>query len=76
MSILEDLADALARDAIAAADETGDEQLIEAVAKQLGASSQTMEEAFLTSIRVRLSEQRARRYLEARLASARTDPSG
>lgn len=75
MSILDDLADALARDAIDAAAETGDEQLIDAVAKQLGASSQTMEEAYLTSVRVRLSEQRARRFLEERLLEAREGPA-
>jgi len=66
MGVLEDLADALARDTIEAMADLGDDTLIEEVAKQLAATSSTMEEAFMTSIRVRLSEQRARAYLERR----------
>lgn len=71
MSVLEDLADTLARDTIAAASELGDDDIIAQVAKQLAASSSTMEEAFMTSIRIRLSERRARRFLEAQLAAVR-----
>lgn len=68
MAILDELADALARDTIKHAAELGDEDdVIRAVAKQLGASSTTMEEAFMTSIRVRLAERRARRFLEAQV---------
>ncbi len=37
------------------------------VAKQLGATSTTMEENYLTSLRVRLAERRARRFLEAQV---------
>ena len=57
----------MAKDAIAAAEALGDDTLIEEVAKQLGASSQTTQEAFLTAIRVRLSEKRARAYLQERM---------
>ena len=71
MGVLEDLADALAKDAIEGANETGDERLIEEIAKQLAATSSTMEEAYMTSIRVRLSERRAREFLKTRLARAR-----
>ncbi|WP_282025852.1 hypothetical protein [Limimaricola cinnabarinus] len=67
MGITEDLADALARDAIAAAERLGDEEVISEVSEALGASSTTTQEAFLTAVRVRLAEQRARRLLEARL---------
>ncbi|MGR3464624.1 hypothetical protein [Limimaricola sp.] len=67
MGVTEDLADALARDAIAAAERLGDEEVISEVSEALGASSTTTQEAFLTSVRVRLAEQRARRLLEARL---------
>ena len=34
----------------------------------IGAASTTTQEAFMTAIRVRLSERRARQYLEMRLA--------
>ncbi|MDJ0860429.1 MAG: hypothetical protein QNI90_09675 [Dinoroseobacter sp.] len=68
MAVLDDLADALARDAIAAADELGDEAIIRQVGDQLGASSSTMQEAYLTSIRIRLAEQRARKFLETQLS--------
>lgn len=68
MSILDDLADALARDTIAAAEHLGDEELIAEVSRVIGAASTTTQEAFMTAIRVRLSERRARRYLEMRLA--------
>ena len=68
MSVTDDLADALARDTIAAMEKTGDENLINEVAKQLAATSTTSEEAFMTSIRVRLAERRARNYLKKRLS--------
>lgn len=67
MGVLEDLADALAKDAIDAAEKFGSDDIITEVAKQLGATSTTMEENYRTSIRIRLSERRARRFLEARL---------
>jgi len=35
----------------------------------LGASSQTLEEAFLTEVRIRLSERSARKYLDAKIAA-------
>lgn len=70
MGVLEDLADQLAKDALDAAERLEDETLAMDVAKQLGATSTTMEEAFLTAIRIRSSEMRARRFLEARVARA------
>ena len=53
MGVTEDLADALARDTIAAMDKLKDENLITQVAKQLAATSTMAEEAYMTSIRVR-----------------------
>jgi hypothetical protein len=70
-SIAEDLADKLAQDAIAAAEDLDDDQLIEQIAQALGVSSPTTEELFRTLVRVRVAERRARRVLEARLAKAR-----
>ena len=56
MSITETLADDLARDTILAMEHLGDDRLYAEVAKVLGASSTTLQEAYLTSIRVRLAE--------------------
>ncbi len=74
MGVLEDLADRLAKDALDASEELNDEGILTEVAKQLGATSTTMEETYLTSIRIRLSERRARRFLESTLRKAK-DPS-
>jgi len=71
MGVLEDLADALAKDALDAAEALGDEKLVTEIATQLGASSTTMEEAYLTSIRIRSSELRARAYLHDRIIAAK-----
>ncbi|ABV93377.1 conserved hypothetical protein [Dinoroseobacter shibae DFL 12 = DSM 16493] len=68
MSIIDDLADALAKDTLAEVARTGNEQLIVDVGRQLGASSSTMEEAYQTYIRVRQAEARARAFLEAQSA--------
>ncbi|MFD0980695.1 hypothetical protein [Tropicimonas aquimaris] len=70
MSVLEDLADSLARDTIKEAFRIGRESLIQDVAKQLGATSTTMEEAYLTSIRMRLAERRAREFLTTQVKQA------
>ncbi|SFC37488.1 hypothetical protein [Tropicimonas isoalkanivorans] len=73
MGVLEDLADGLAKDTIEEADRLGREDLITEVAKQLGATSTTMEEAYLTSIRMRLAEKRARQFLENRVRQVEND---
>lgn len=73
MSVLIDLADALAKDAIEASEELDDPKVIDEVAEQLATLSSTSKEAFMTSIRIRLSEARARKYLERRLAAGRKD---
>ena len=67
-SIMEGIADDLAQEVIAAAQELGDDNLITEIARVIGASSTTLQEAFMTAIRVRLSEQRARKALEERIA--------
>lgn len=67
MSILEDLADKLAQDALAAVKETGDDSIIELISRELGSSSQTTQEAFNTAIRMRTAEARARVALDERI---------
>lgn len=68
--VLFELADKLAFDTIKAMDALGDDQLYEQVAKVLGASSQTSEEAFLTCIRIRLAERRGRSFLNEHVKAA------
>lgn len=72
MSILEDLADKLAQDALAAAEESGDDTLIEMISRELGSSSQTTQEAFNTAIRMRTAEARARAAMREQLTKAHT----
>lgn len=76
MGVTEDLADALARDVIEAAEVMEDETLIAAVAKVMGASSTTTEEAFMTAIRVRLAAKRGRKFLEDRIAAFEAKAKG
>ena len=64
MRVVEELADNLAKDAIELANKLGNDDVIYEMAKVLVATSSTMEEAYMTSIRVRLAERRARRFLE------------
>ncbi|MCT4555713.1 MAG: hypothetical protein N4A53_13575 [Pelagimonas sp.] len=68
--VLSELADKLAADTIKAMDALGDDRLYEQVAKVLGASSQTSEEAFLTCIRIRLAERRGRQFLTDHVKAA------
>jgi hypothetical protein len=71
MSLIDDLADDLARDALAACDEMGDDRFYEQVSKAVGVLSPTLQEAFMTSIRMRLAERRGRRALEEGLRTFR-----
>ena len=70
MKVIEEQADALAAETVEAMEKLGDMRLFEEIAKSLGSSSQTAEEAFLTSVRVRLAVRRARGVLAERLAQS------
>lgn len=59
MEYLEQVADGLAKEALALEKQTGDEQLVNEIMKTIGASSTTLEEAFLTAVRIRRAEGRA-----------------
>ncbi len=74
MSVIDDLGDALAKDAIAVATRAGDDDIIYKTAKILAATSSTMEEAYMTSIRVRLAERRAREFLKDEAAKLKNAP--
>ncbi|MBT8152400.1 hypothetical protein KMP13_00500 [Epibacterium ulvae] len=67
---LDTLAQKLASDTLKVQDALGEDRLYMEVAQVLAAASQSMEEAFLTEVRVRLAEQKAREFLEKKLAAA------
>ncbi len=67
MGVTEDLADQLAQDALKAEEITGDTRIVDDLANMMGATSQTAEEAFLTAIRVRRANIKARRMLADRV---------
>ena len=71
MSALQLMADKLADDVLAAEKELGDDRFFEKVSQVLMAASPTFQEAYMTSIRVRLAERRGRDFLEATLAAKR-----
>lgn len=59
----EDTANELADQALAEAEACGSDKIVDQIGLLLGASSQSLEEAYLTAIRVRRSEKRARELL-------------
>ena len=71
MSALQLMADKLADDVLAAEIELGDDRFVEKVSQVLLAASPTFQEAFMTSIRVRVAERRGRTYLQAALLAKR-----
>ncbi|MEP1519148.1 hypothetical protein [Ascidiaceihabitans sp.] len=71
-----DMANKLAEECLAVQKETGDDRLFMQVGDVLGASSQTLEEAFLTAIRTRMAEISGRRFLAQKLKAHRDAASG
>lgn len=76
MSIVDEMADKLAADTMRAQDKLGEDYLYEEVAKVLGAASTTLEEAYLTSMRVRIAERRARKFFEKRVKELVEEKTG
>ncbi len=74
MDTTDKLAAALAVDTLKVMDATGEDRFYVEVGNMLAASSQSLEEAFLTEIRVRLAERQARQFIETRLAAVRAKP--
>lgn len=66
---VERLAAQLAEDVLKVQDQTGEDRLFIELGNVLGASSQTLEEAFLTEVRIRLAERSARKFLNDRAAA-------
>ncbi|MEJ6394934.1 hypothetical protein V8J82_16840 [Gymnodinialimonas sp. 2305UL16-5] len=77
-SFAQDLAEKLALDTVNASEKYGNEDLPEEIARNIGSSSPTTEELFRTAVRVIISERRARKFLEAKIAGfkASEDESG
>ena len=73
MSLADDLANKLAAKVIAHVEKTGDEDIIKIMSQSLGDSSQTLQEAFITSVRVQRAAIRADRQLKARIAEMERD---
>lgn len=71
MGVVDDLADDLARKTLEAMDEMGDDRFYNEVSKVLGASSPTLQEAFLTSMRVRLAARRGDVFISGTLKARR-----
>ncbi|MEX3315439.1 hypothetical protein [Sulfitobacter sp. PS-8MA] len=69
--VVTELANKLAEDCLAVQAETGDDRLFVQVGEVLGASSQTLEEAFLTAIRTRMANDKARAFLAAKVREHR-----
>ena len=67
MSMVTDLAERLADDTLKAMKHLDDDRFFMEVAAELAAASTTLEEAFLTAIRVRLAERKARAFIRARV---------
>jgi hypothetical protein len=71
MALIDELADALAADVMAAMEELDDDRLYMAVGSVIGTSSPSLQEAFLTSCRLRMSAQRGRKFLDDTLRARR-----
>lgn len=72
-SYLQRVADELADLALADQAASGDVGIVDIIGDVLGASSQTLQESFLTSVRVRRAETRARELLTHRQANGYGD---
>ena len=62
-----EMANKLAEECLKVQEKTGEDRLFMQVGDVLGASSQTLEEAFLTAIRTRMAELKGRAFLAQKL---------
>ena len=72
MSVVEEIADALARETIVVMDEIGDDRFYDKVNKVIGDVSPTVQEAYTLAIRARLAERRTLAFLKATLDAKRS----
>jgi hypothetical protein len=71
MALIEDLAEELARDTMAAMKDMDDDRYYEKVARTIGELSPTLQEAFMTAMRLNLAAKRGRDFLDRTLAAQR-----
>ncbi|MFO1176334.1 MAG: hypothetical protein U1E48_14235 [Paracoccaceae bacterium] len=76
MGVVEDLGDELAVETLKAMDELDNDRFYNDVSRVVGASSPTLQEAFLTSIRIRLAALRGKKFVEATLKARREGGTG
>lgn len=73
MGTIETLAQKLAVDTLKIQDAIGEDRLYVEVGQVLGAASQSLEEAFLTEVRVLLAERKARDFLNQKIATLQAE---
>ena len=73
MGTIEKLGEKLAIDTLKVQDAIGEDRFYMEVAQVLGAASQSLEEAFLTEMRVRIAERTARDFIAEKLAQVQSD---
>ncbi|OIQ42556.1 MAG: hypothetical protein BM560_03215 [Roseobacter sp. MedPE-SWde] len=73
MGTIEKLGEKLAIDTLKVQDAIGEDRFYMEVAQVLGAASQSLEEAFLTEMRVRIAERKARDFIAEKLAQVQSD---
>ena len=73
MARLDDLAEKLAVDTLAAVARSGDEAIIEKVSKAVGDTSATLQEAFLTAVRIKSASDRGHQTLKALIRGEKID---
>ena len=64
MALLDDVADGLAKRTVELMDDINDETLERRISQEIGSSSPTLEEAFLTAMRIRKAEIRGQAILD------------
>lgn len=72
MGVVEDVADLLARETLAAMNELDDDRFYDKVAKVVGDVSPTVQEAYTLAIRARLAERRTLDFIKRTLDAKRT----
>ena len=70
------MANQLAEDCLKVQEEIGNDRLFMELGEAIGASSQTLEEAFLTAVRTRMAEGKARAFLAQKLKAHRAQAGG
>ena len=72
MSIVEDIADLLARETLAAMEALDDDRFYDKVSKVIGDVSPTVQEAYTLAVRARLAERRTLDFIKRTLEAKRS----